>query len=157
MLLKFAFAQLGMVSHIWNLRGSGEKITNFLYSITLSYSNTYFCIHVHIHTCTHICSHKKLGSFALKGMLLYHSLHLCIFIFLYSFVSPEAMFLYTLLKEEYWKIFVVEVSLELTVQEESISWSTISFQKVFRIRAKPFYSLTELLGFILTLTIDSTQ
>lgn len=114
-----------------------------------AYMRTYIHAHTYAHT-------KKLGSFALKDMLLYYSLHLCIFIFLYSFVSPEAMFLYTLLKEEYWKIFVVEVSLELAVQEESISWSTISFQKVFRIRAKPFFCLTELLGFILTLTIDST-
>lgn len=70
-------------------------------------------------------------------MLFYHLLHLCILIFFYTFVSPEAVFLCILLKEEYWKIFVVEISLKLVVQEESISKSTITFQKAFNIRAEP--------------------
>lgn len=92
MLLKFAFAQLGMVAHICNLRGRGEKITSFLYSITLSYSNTCAHIYMHTHIYTHSDTHTNWEDFALKDMLFYHSLHLCIFIFLYSFASPEAMF-----------------------------------------------------------------
>lgn len=60
MLLKFAFAQLGMVAHICNLRGVGEMITYFLYSITLSYSYTDTYTHMNMNAYTHACMFEHL-------------------------------------------------------------------------------------------------
>lgn len=99
-----------------------------------AYAYTYGHTHKHTHHDTHT---HKLGRFYFERYDVLSSPTFVHFdISLQLFFSPEAVFLYIVLKGEYWKIFVVEISLKLLVQEESISRSTISFQKLFNFRTE---------------------